>query len=423
MMIFITFIALVIADNDGPWSIIGLKGYSGQIVVNETSGSFLFYLLYFSIGGNIDTDTRPIILWLDGGPGCSGELGMICDKISPLYINSTSNPVYNRITWAQNFHLLSVDFPYNVGFSVAESDDDLQSTTSGAVTYLYTFLQILNKKYPTWFKRDLYIFGESYGGHWVPGAAYKIIMENKSIGITNNAYLRLKGIGMQDPLCDAYYQSQYYDFVGYSLGILNNQERSIIRHLQSQEYLSIKHGNFLQANTYQEFILSNLSDFAEGMSIYDIRTLTDTNPGGCVQWLNLNSTKNMFHAPNVQWTECNNEVYNYFKSDITSGAITAMMPTILENIKVMIWNGQDDLIVNTVGVENFLSGIQWPFMPNFLRSRKAVWKVQGSIAGYAQSYSNMTFVVLLKAGHSGNLNQPVAIIDMVNRFIFDQGWN
>ncbi|OMJ89398.1 hypothetical protein SteCoe_8505 [Stentor coeruleus] len=423
MFVFIVFIGFVVADNDGPWSIIGLSGYSGQIVVNETSGSFLFYWLFYSIGGNIETDTRPIILWLDGGPGCSGEGGMICERISPLYINNTLDPVYTRTTWAQNFHLLTVDFPYNTGFSVAESENDLQNTTSGASAYLYTFLQILNKKYPTWFKRDLYIFGESYGGHWVPGAAYKIIMENKSINITNNSYLRLKGIGMQDPLCDTYYQSQYYDFVGYSLGIINNQQKSIIRHLQSQEFLSIQRGNFAQANIYQEFILSNLTTFAESVSIYDVRTSTDSDLGGCEEWLNLNSTKNLIHAPDIQWSFCNNDVYNAFSADITSGAITAMMPTILENAKVLIWNGQDDVIVNTVGLENFLSGVQWQYMPNFLRSRKAVWKVQGNIAGYAQSYSNMTFVALLKAGHMGNLNQPVAISDMVNRFIFNQGWN
>ena len=89
----------------------------------------------------------------------------------------------------------------------------------------------------------------------------------------------------------------------------------------------------------------------------------------------------------------------------------------------MIYNGQDDLIVNTIGVEQFMKNIQWSALPNFLNSRKAQWLVEGEISGYAMTYSNMTFVQILKAGHFAPLDQPAAVRDMVQRFIFNQGWN
>ena len=62
-------------------------------------------------------------------------------------------------------------------------------------------------------------------------------------------------------------------------------------------------------------------------------------------------------------------------------------------------------------------------MSKFLKSRKRLWKVNNKLAGYAQNYGNMNFVQVLKAGHMSPLDQPVAIFDIINRFILNQGWD
>ena len=62
-------------------------------------------------------------------------------------------------------------------------------------------------------------------------------------------------------------------------------------------------------------------------------------------------------------------------------------------------------------------------MSNFLNSRRGIWNVAGQIAGYVQTYSNLTYVQIINAGNQAVLNQPLAARDMVNRFILNQGWN
>lgn len=70
---------------------------------------------------------------------------------------------------------------------------------------LYAMLQSLAKKYPTWFtNRDFYIFGESYGGHYVPTIANRVLNENAKAWFSGNYKLPLKGIGIGDGWTDPY---------------------------------------------------------------------------------------------------------------------------------------------------------------------------------------------------------------------------
>ncbi|OMJ89399.1 hypothetical protein SteCoe_8506 [Stentor coeruleus] len=424
MLISLVLITLAQADTDGPWSLLGASGYAGEIVVNSTSGSSLFYWQFNAIDGNIEHDKLPLIMWMQGGPGCSGEAGMLGERISPIYIDDNAQPHFNNNTWAKHYHLISVDYPYGAGFSYATNPSDYKNSTAGASSYLYTFLQILAKKYPNWFNRDFYIFGESYAGHWVPGIAYKILTENQSAKVTGVIPLPLKGIAMGDPMCDALYQTQNYGDVAFDLGLVNRVQNVLINLTESQIAFNIKGGNYVAANNYLNDVENDLETYSYGVNLYNMRTYAMPDMGDYPDWLANSTTKDMLHVPsNINWVDCNNDVYNAFSADITAGFVTNWMPSLLSNMRVMVYNGQDDLIINTRGVENWFPAINWPYMSNFLKSRKVVWRVQGNIAGYAQEYSNMTFVIVQKAGHFSPYDQPTAVLNMVTRFINGEGWN
>ena len=243
-MLLILFYSLAYADTDGPWTLLGATGHSGEITINGRTWSSLFYWQFNAVGKNIFNDSIPMIIWLGGGPGCSGAVGMLGERISPIYIDDNQVPHYNNQTWAINYHILSIDFPYGAGFSFANSPSDLQNDTISATRYLYNFLQILTFKYPIWFQRDIYIFGESYGGHWVPALAYQILTENASSKITGNNIINLKGIGMGDPLSDALYQSQLYDVYSFDLGLSNLAQKMQISELEALVSENIINNNY-----------------------------------------------------------------------------------------------------------------------------------------------------------------------------------
>ncbi|KAI3922165.1 hypothetical protein MKX01_005854, partial [Papaver californicum] len=105
--------------------------YSGYVTVDDGHGRTVFH--YF-VESSQNSSTNPLVLWLNGGPGCS-------------------------------------------------------SFGNGAMMELGPFR--VNKRFPEYKTRDFYLAGESYTGHYVPQLAQLILQNNK---ITNQTIINLLGI-------------------------------------------------------------------------------------------------------------------------------------------------------------------------------------------------------------------------------------
>ena len=64
----------------------------------------------------------PFILWLTGGPGCSGMLALLNEN-GPCTIDSHLNEVNNPWSWTSSANVLWIDQPTGVGFSYGDSGD------------------------------------------------------------------------------------------------------------------------------------------------------------------------------------------------------------------------------------------------------------------------------------------------------------
>ena len=106
-----------------------------------------------------------------------------------------------------------------------------------------------------------------------------------------------------------------------------------------------------------------------------------------------------------------------------NSTITLLSYILSQKVNVLIYNGQDDLIVNMPGVENMMAKINWSGSSGFLNAPKVNWMVNGNLAGYAQTYQGLTYILVLKAGHMTAHDQPANVKDMVTRYINGTGWN
>lgn len=73
--------------------------YSGYVTVNQTAGRALFYWLT-EAPTNKESELKPLVLWLNGGPGCSSVAYGAAEELGPFRINSDGKTLYlNPYSW------------------------------------------------------------------------------------------------------------------------------------------------------------------------------------------------------------------------------------------------------------------------------------------------------------------------------------
>ncbi|KAK6131916.1 hypothetical protein DH2020_034353 [Rehmannia glutinosa] len=161
----------------------GFKQYGGYVTVDVSSGRSLYY--YFAEAAT-KPDSKPLILWLNGGHGCSSLLGAMVE-IGPFGVNPDGKSLYRRrFAWNKVANTLFLESPAGVGFSYSNSSADYKkSGDKRTAEDAYAFLLKWFERFPHYKKHDFYIAGESYAGHYIP-ELMDVILEKNAI--------RVKGI-------------------------------------------------------------------------------------------------------------------------------------------------------------------------------------------------------------------------------------
>ncbi|KAM0907144.1 hypothetical protein ACQ4PT_016310 [Festuca glaucescens] len=158
---------------DGPLPFLLETGY---VEVDESNGVHLFY--YFAQSEK-DPASDPLVVWMQGGPGCSGLSGLVYE-MGPLrfdvdgYKGGLPTLLYRPETWTKVSNIVFIDTPVRAGFSYATSKEGFESSDSISVKQLVIFLKKWLKEHPRFLSNPLYVGGESYSGITIPTLALEI---------------------------------------------------------------------------------------------------------------------------------------------------------------------------------------------------------------------------------------------------------
>jgi vitellogenic carboxypeptidase-like protein len=144
---------------------------SGYLNVNK-GGSALAFIFYGRENTpRADLSKYPVIIWLNGGPGSSSQLGNFME-LGPYYVNPAHMAPYeivkNENSWVQDYNVVFVDQPVGTGLSYADPSFDKAYCTSmeEVATDFYAALKELYQNNNGCFKQlnispsqDLIIFG------------------------------------------------------------------------------------------------------------------------------------------------------------------------------------------------------------------------------------------------------------------------
>lgn len=126
-------------------------------------------------------------------------------------------------------------------------------------------------------------------------------------------------------------------------------------------------------------------------------------------------------AKQTGWTECGGAVGSHFDA-LTSQPTIHMLPDILKEVPVVLFSGDQDLICNHLGTEEFIHNLEWNGGTGFELSPgtwapRRDWTFEGEPAGFYQEARNLTYILYYNSSHMVPFDYPRRTRDMLDRFI------
>lgn len=167
------------------------RHFSGYLQASPTKR-----LHYYLVQSEIDWNEDPVVLWFNGGPGCSSLDGFLYEHgpFRVQYDGEQATLHRFEYAWSKLATMVYIEDPCGVGFSYSTAKDtarDYNATDDTAARDNLAAVESLFATFPKLKSRDLYITGESYAGIYVPTLAEAIVQ--KGAAYTG---AKLKGIAV-----------------------------------------------------------------------------------------------------------------------------------------------------------------------------------------------------------------------------------
>lgn len=88
-----------------------------------------------------------------------------------------------------------------------------------------------------------------------------------------------------------------------------------------------------------------------------------------------------------------------------------------KKIPILIYNGQDDLIVQNPGTMKWVDKIHFDNDAAFRTALFTPWKINNKVVGAMKSAGYLEFRIVNKAGHMVPMDRPIEALDMATSFV------
>lgn len=396
--------------------------------LNVPSGNSLFYW-YFESHNNPTND--PVLIWLNGGPGCS-SLEAIVFENGPANMDEHGSLTTNPHSWNRFANMLYIDNPAGVGYSVAA---DFVSDTESASADFSAALKEFYRRNPQLKNNKLHISGESYAGRYIP-------VFTEAINADESSPVKISSVMIGNGLVNAVAEYQSYQPMlcgqGGRPSVLSDEEceqmadttpicisamqRCMNSLSRTECYLARVQCNGLQAPL-------------NGRNPYDIRdaSCAQSRTGMC--YPAMDNVQDYFGQQRVQsvlgartsggqYEVCNQRMNNaFYQTDDPFQPTFHNVTNLLEQgTPVLAYHGDADIILNWLGGRQWTQALEWPGQSGFQAAGRAPrdWKPEGANGpkrGEVTNFEHLTFLRVADAGHMVPHDQPQSAAFMAEAWL------
>ncbi|KAF8692522.1 hypothetical protein HU200_039623 [Digitaria exilis] len=417
--------------------------FAGYVTVNERNGRALFYWFFEA---QTSPAKKPLLLWLNGGPGCSSVGYGAASEMGPLLVNGNGTGLeFNKFAWTREANLLFLESPVGVGFSYSNTTSDLDEIDDALVAEdTYTFLVNWFNRFPQYKSHDFYIAGESYAGHYVPQLSEMVYERNKLLEM--NQHINLKGFIVGNALTDDYYDEKGLVEFAWSHSVISD---SLYKHVtnvcnfktifftgECAHAMSLVYTQYDKIDIYNvyapkcntnESALSSDSTVEKTAKVFRkfkrLRMYSGYDPCYSIHiedYLNRIDVQKSLHA-NIsgwindrRWSICSYSVYNNYDDNIfTVRPIYSKL--VKTGLRVWVYSGDIDGRVPVIGSRYWVEALGLP-----IKSQWQPWYLKNQVAGSYVEYEGLTMATVRGAGHDVPQDKPAEALVLINSFLSDR---
>ncbi|XP_058069749.1 serine carboxypeptidase-like 2 isoform X8 [Magnolia sinica] len=413
---------------------------TGYVGVGDLEENQLFY--YF-VESEKSPKEDPLVLWLIGGPGCSGWSALVYE-IGPL---SFENVPYNgtpptlklrQHSWTKISNIIFVDSPVWTGFSYSSGSKDYSGGDIKSSKEVHQFLRKamlsircadshsplepkidLKHKQATPFERarmghPLLVVCEARRFLFAIQSIHKILLAKIKVLFKNNATLKLMWTTLESTKksCRGHYTKPSNFKCTMDLEAVNKCIAGIYTdHILEPKCPlaspkpkdTVGHGRSLKENSRELLLPDPLPTFGcreywQLLSYY---------------WADDASVRKALHIREGtigEWLRCNRKLAYVY--DVNS-SVKYHLNLTTRGYRALIYSGDHDLGTSFVGTETWIRSLNFSIVDDW-----QPWAVDGQVAGYTRTYSNdFTFATVKGAGHMAPEYKPKECFAMFQRWI------
>ncbi|XP_051130850.1 serine carboxypeptidase-like 28 [Andrographis paniculata] len=393
--------------------------YSGYVTVDRKEGRALFYWL---IEASRKPESKPLVLWLNGGPGCSSIAYGASEEIGPFRATPDGNLTLSPYSWNKDANLLFLDSPAGVGFSYSNSSADERIGDDRTAKDAYKFLTRWFERFPQFKYRSFYIAGESYAGHYIPQLSKVIVDHNKGI---KNPTINFKGFLLGNPLID-----DYHDNIGtfefwWNHGLISDLTYKRLNQSCPLDSFLFPHDHCYSAlsEAYSQFGDINPYDIY-GPVCPDLGTLplpwTFRGNDQCVVkytkiYMNRRDVQNALHANTTgiphPWQTCSDTVRGSW-ADSPKSMLPIFQQLIKAGIRIWVFSGDTDAVLPLSATRYSLNALNLKVNTSW-----HAWYINQKVGGWSQVYEGLSYVTVRGAGHEVPLTRPKLASTLFKHFL------
>lgn len=447
------------------------KQWAGHLPASNDGHKYFFYWLFApdkagTEHANLSDNEIPLIIWLNGGPGCSSMDGLFLECGPLRFVQDEASGGKYKLTGnsnPQSWHkapawTLYIDQPVGTGLSFT-TDGKYPGNDEEVNVDFYAFLQSFFSLHAEKFVAKnsvgtkLFFSGESHAGHYIPSMMNYIMKQNDNLA-KDNLKIPVAGAAIGNGWVDPYYQYAAAE-AAFGHGIVGMAQVNALRKKEIECQANLEKGEYSSKVCFN--LLDNVVHESHGhnadtkISQYDVRFIENAHasrnfpPGHMTVENYLGNWKKKIggsfagqydqgavleaiHATAAKqagqrYQECTDPPYYALSHQDGKGVVQDVVELLRrpEKVQMLFFNGVQDLICNHVGNERFLEKLPWEHTADWIKAPRYAWKAahaEKGVSGFMKEYDNLKFLKVMDAGHMVPMDQPVVALDMMEVLIY-----